>query len=804
MFNIYLKTAIRSIKKNRMHSFINITGLTVGIACCMLITLFVKDELSYDQYNQHYNEIYRVLHAYRPMTGSGKLPPPAPSEYQVWGNAPVGPVLKDNFPEVMSVTQFTSPRTILMEHNDARFQETSLLFADASIFDVFSWNFITGDSKTALVAPNAIVLTKSMAQKYFGTTNIVGQTIKAENLILNVTGVMEDVPSNSHFTFTGLISMETFKRQRAEIFSQWGYVDFYTYIRTVPNVNIAAMEAKIPGILKQHNSDIHDENYTFTFEPLKDAYLFSQAARQPGVTGSLSNIVIFSLIAIFMLVIAAINFVNLSTARSLERAKEIGVRKAIGAQESTLIIQYLAEAILLTTFATILAIALCFVCLPILRQLADKGLPMQLMWSKELILLYFLTPILVGIPAGIYPALVLAKFKPVQVLKGRFTSSRKGLQLRRGLVVFQFSLSIALIASTAIVYSQLTHLQQHSLGFNNEQLLVIDYGGDRQINKHQDAIKLRLAQQPDVKAISISRAVPGDQFPDGGTVIATPTGETAAYNLSMYEIDEDFISTFKIPMMAGRSYSKSFPADTAQSLVINEATAKLYGYANPQDIIGKPFEQWGRKGVVIGVVKDFNFQSLHEKVKPLALRRGDYDAFNKITLRLQSPDLRKTVKEIEAIWNEVAPQRPFLYSFLDQAFNRQYQKDQRFGQIFSIFGLLTIFIACLGLFGLVTYSIEKRIKEIGIRRTLGASIPNVIGLLSHDFILLILIAIAIATPISWYAMHNWLNTFAYSVDIHWWIFALAGVAAMTIAITTIGILAFRAARVNPVDALRTE
>ncbi|RAJ82280.1 putative ABC transport system permease protein [Chitinophaga dinghuensis] len=579
MFRIYLKTAIRSIRKNRMNSFINITGLTVGIACCMLITLFVKDELSYDQYNTHYNEIYRVLHAYRPAVGNAKLPPPAPSEYQVWGNAPTGPVLKDNFPEVVSVTQFTSPRTLLMEHGNSRFQETNLLYADANIFDVFSWRFISGDPKTALAAPNAIVLTKTLAQKYFGNTNVVGQTIKAEDLVLNVTGVMEDVPSNTHFTFTGLISMETFKRSRPDIFSAWGYVDFYTYFRTTPNVNIAAMEAKIPGILKQHYSDIHDDNYTFTFEPLKNAYLFSQAARQPGANGSISNIVIFSLIAVFMLVIAAINFVNLSTARSMERAKEIGVRKAVGAQESTLIIQYLAEAVLLTTFATIMAILLCIVCLPVLRQLADKTLPINQMWSGELIALYFLTPLLVGIPAGIYPAFVLAKFKPVQVLKGRFSSSAKGLQLRRGLVVFQFTLSIALIASTAIVYSQLSHLQQHSLGFNNEQLLVIDYGGDEQVNRHLDAIKLRLAQQPDVKAVSISRAVPGDKFPDGGTGIMSQVGDIAYHNIPMYEIDEDFISTFKIPMAAGRTYSKSFPADTANSLVINEAAAKLFGYA---------------------------------------------------------------------------------------------------------------------------------------------------------------------------------------------------------------------------------
>ncbi|RAJ05496.1 putative ABC transport system permease protein [Chitinophaga skermanii] len=804
MLTTYFKTATRSISKNKMYSFINITGLTIGIACCMLITLFVKDELSYDQYNSHYNETYRVLHAYRTGDVTKQTAPPTPEEYQVWGNAPVGPLLKSTIPGIVHVTQFTSAKTVLMQQGSNRFQQEGLLFADEHIFDVFSWKFIAGDPATALVAPNAIVLTKSIAEKYFGSTNIVGKSITADDITLNVTAVMEDVPSNSHFTFTGLISMETFKRIRADIFSEWGYVDFYTYFTTTPNTNLAALNAKIPTILKQHRTNVRDENYSFTFEPLKDAYLHSKAARQPGTTGSMSNIVIFSLVAAFMLVIAGINFVNLSTARSMERAKEIGVRKAVGAQESALILQYLTEAVLLTTIATILAVGICYLCLPLLRQVADKSLPVGLMWSKELVAFYLFTPLLVGIPAGIYPAFVLAKFKPVKVLKGRFTSSAKGLQLRRGLVVFQFSLSIALIACTAIVYSQLSHLQHHSLGFDNEQLLVIDYGGDELVNKHQDAIKLKLAENPAVKAISISRAVPGDMFPDGGTGIIAASGERIWHNPSIYEIDEDFMSTLNIPMAAGRTYSKSFPADTAHSLVVNEATAKLYGYSNPADIIGKSFDQWGRTGVVIGVVKDFNYESLHQKVKPLALRRGDPDSFGKITLRLQTNDIKQTIQQIETTWNTVAPHRPFLYSFLDQAFNRQYQKDERFGQLFSVFGILTILIACLGLFGLVTYSIEKRIKEIGIRRTLGASIPNVIGLLSKDFVVLILIAILIATPIGWYAMRNWLNTFAYSVEIQWWIFLIAGSAALTLTLLTIGILAFRAARINPIKALRTE
>lgn len=805
MITSYLKIAWRSLNRNKIYSLINITGLTVGITCCILITLYVKDELSYDRYNEHYDEVYRVLHAYRKTADFKPLPAPAPEEYQVWGNAPVAPALKADFPEITKMTQFTSPLTLLLQYGDKHFQESKLTFADSSIFEIFDWKFIYGDRTTALKTLNGIVLSKSTAEKYFGRTNPIGKILKGDDdMVLTVTGVMEDIPSNSHLSFDGIVSMTSFSQRGPEVFNEWGYIDFYTYFMVPPHTNMNKLTARLPAFAKRHYPYGQDMDYKIAFEPLKNAYLHSAAVRQPGVTGSISNVYIFSLIAVFILFIACINFINLSTARSMERAKEIGVRKAVGALQEGLIFQYLTEAVLIAWFATVLAVIAAIVLLPVVGEVAGKHLHLSALAKWNMILILLFAPLLVGIPAGIYPAWVLARFKPALVLKGKFVSSGKGIQLRKGLVVFQFSLSIALIACTAIVFSQLNHLRSHSLGFRQDQMLIIDYGGDSQVNRKIEAVKNALAENPGVQAISASRAVPGEFFPNAGTTIQGSNGEMQSFSPAIYEIDFEFLPAYEIKMAAGRAYSHDFPADTEHSMIINEAAAKMYGYSNPEGIIGKPFDQWGRKGTVVGVVKDFNYQSLHNKVEPLTLRMAQFYSLNRLSLRVKSENLHKTIAQLERTWNTLAPQRPFKYSFLDQSFNEQYQQDLRFGEIFIIFGSLTIFIACLGLFGLATYSTEKRLKEIGIRKILGASVSNIVGLLSGDFVKLVLVAIVIATPLAWWTMNKWLNDFAYRVDIHWYIFLFAGLAAVVIALLTVGFLALRAATKNPVRSLRAE
>ncbi|SHN12181.1 ABC transporter permease [Chitinophaga sp. CF418] len=805
MLKNYLKIAWRNMLRKKAYSAINITGLAIGITCCILITLYVQDELSYDRYNTNFDKIYRVLHAYRNPKDVDRNSSPAPEDYQVWGNAPVAPTLAADFPEIKKIVRFTSPNTFLLEHGERRFQEEGFVFTDSTVFDVFSWKMLAGNPKVALVAPNSVVLTKSVAQKYFGNQNPLGQTLRVDNQeTFTVTGVIEDVPANSHLSFNGLVSMSTFRNWRAEIFDEWGYIDFYTYFLIPEHTDIKTLEAKIPEFTSRHYPQSDRSIYTIAFEPLSAAYLHSKAQRQPGPTGSLSNVYIFSIIAIFVLLIACINFVNLSTARSMERAREVGVRKAVGAYQQGLIYQFLTESILISFSAVLLAIVFTILALPAIREISGKPLTHSLLLSWKITPALLLMPFILGLLAGGYPAWVLARFRPVEVLKGQFRSSNKGIALRKALVIVQFSLSIALIAGTMIVHSQLRHLRSHSLGFRQDQMLVIDYGGDQKVNESFETIKAILAKNPAVQSITASRAVPGDFYPNGTTFIESRNGDMKAEVPGMYEIDYDFIPAYEIKMAAGRAYSRDFPTDAKEALIINEAAAKQYGYSNTEEIVGKRFEQWGRKGIVIGVTKNFNYQSLHKKVEPLAMRMAPPQAQNKLSLRIKTDHLQKTIKELEQTWSTVAPHRPFLYSFLDESFNRQYKQDARFGELFAAFAGLTIFIACLGLFGLATYATEQRVKEIGVRKVLGASVTNIVQLLSSDFIKLVLVAILIATPVIWWAMQEWLQGYAYRITIQWWMIAMAGILAVVTAFLTVSLLAMKAAMMNPVKALRTE
>jgi len=784
---------------------LNSGGLAVGMACCILIGLFIENELSYDRYHKNFDTIYRVLHSTRQFQGNEKPAPPAPDEYQVWGNAPVGRALLSDFPEITKTAQFTSPIKLLMQYKENRFQENNLLFADSTTFDIFSWKLLSGSSQKALLEPNSIVLTQAMAKKYFGNENPLGQLLKVEDdVVFTVTGVMEDVPSNSHFSFDALISMSTFKKWRPEIFDAWGYVDFYTYFLVAPNTNINTLSARIPEFLKRQYPGSENETYDIAFEPLSNAYLYSKAGRQPGVTASLSTIYIFSCVAIFILVIACINFMNLSTARSVERAKEVGVRKTLGAKKDSLIYQFLTESILLSLIALAFAFVIALLMIPIINEVSGKSLGYDDLLSVKILLILLCAAVVVGLLAGTYPALVLTQFRPASVLKGNFQSSSNGVLLRKGLVVLQFGLSFALMVGTAVVFSQLNHLRSKNLGFTQDQMLVIDYGGDESINQQIEAIKTIFTNRPDVITASASRAVPGDFFPNAYTTIQSVNGEMQSNAPALYEIDFDFIPNYHINVIAGRAFSRNYPVDSTQSLMVNEAAARLYGYANFQDIVGKRFDLWGRQGTVIGVLQDFNCQSLHHKVEPLILRFAPLGTLGKLSLHLKTTNLSETIDQLKRIWNQLAPQRPFLYSFLDESFNKQYQADIRFGQVFSIFSGLAILIACLGLFGLATYSTKKRVKEIGVRKVLGASIGAIVTLLSSDFIKLVLIAILIASPIAWWAMNKWLQNFAYHIEIQWWMFVLAGTLALAIALLTVSFQAIKAAIANPVDSLRDE
>ena len=799
MFKNYFKIAWRNLVKNVGYSIINIGGLAIGMACFLLIAMFIRNELSYDSYHEKGDNIYRIVH----HGSEDNL-----EDRWIWGNAPVGPALKKDFSEVAEIVQFSGRADILLEYNERSFQEGNSFYVDETVFDIFSWPLLSGNPKTALKDPYTIVLTESTAKKYFGNEDPIGKTMdgvggRANDGIYTVTAVMKDVPANSHFSFDVLMSMSSFYQTRSEIFGWWGYVDFYTYFLVSDNFDSQAFQAKMPEFLKRNRPEENAEDfYDISFEPLKDTYLNSAVARQPGVTGSLSNIYIFALIGLFILLIACINFMNLATARSLERAKEVGVRKVIGADKKGLRYQFLGESLLMVMLASILGLVLVMIGLPAMRSITGKAFLSAEIFNAFSLSVYFGMALLTGLLAGLYPAFVLSNFKPSSVLKGVFRSSKQGTNLRKGLVIFQFSLSIALIASTVIVYFQLGFMLNKNLGFDREQQLVIDFNWDGEVMDNMETIKSEFMNLQEVVSVAGSRTVPGGHFPGAGTDIETFEGNMENFSPFLYEIDFDFIPHYNIEVVAGRPYSRDFVTDSVSSLMVNEAAARSFGYANPSDIIGKRFQQWGREGTIVGVVKDFNYLSLHQAVAPLTLRYSQYGKY--LSLKIKSENMQQAISNIEQKWAELAPHRPFLYTFLNESFNTQYEADIKFKKLFTLFSFLAIFIACLGLLGLATYSAVQRTKEIGVRKVLGAEVSSIVRLLSIDFIKLVLLAILVATPFSWYVMDKWLHVYAYQIDISWWIFALAGGIALSIALATVSFNAIKAARANPVKSLRTE
>jgi putative ABC transport system permease protein len=806
MYKNYFKIAWRNLVKKKAYSFINIFGLGLGIACCVLIFMFVQDELSYDNYHTKGDRIYRVIHG---ESATGKPEDGSPNPFWVWNNAPIGPALKKDFPEIEKVVQFSGRADVLLTYGEKAYQEEGVFFMDSTVFDVFSWTLLKGNPKTALAAPFSIVLTETTAKKYFGSEDPLGKVLqgsespgRANRGDYTVTGVIADVPSNSHFRFNALLSLNTFRQSLPEIFTYWGYVDFYTYFLVGEQFDEAAFKKKIPAFLARHK-EYPESRYMIKIEPLKDVYLRTEAERQPGETGSLPNLYVFSIIGLFILVIAIINFMNLSTARSMERGKEVGIRKSIGADRSSLVSQFLGESLMIVLLSACIAVMIVLLALPNMGELTGKELNIERFLTWQTISMFIGMMVVVGLAAGSYPALVLSGFHPVTILKGVVRSSAGGVNLRKALVVFQFTLSIALIAGTIIVYFQMNHILDKDLGFDKEQMLVLDYNYDEEVNKKSELLKQQLEKNPSVLSVGFSRSVPGSYYPHAGTELETPDGKMEMRGQPIFQVGMDFVSHFGLKLIAGRNYSREFPTDSSQAMIINESAAKQYGYTNPAEAVGKKFDQWGRKGVVIGVVKDFNFASLHRNIEPLTMPLVPF-ACRYLTLKVKSDNIPETIQAVGEVWKQLAPHRPFLYSFLDNDFNRQYQTDIMFRRLFTTFSCLAIFIACLGLLGLATYTAEQRTKEIGIRKVLGADLQNIVGLLSKDFIKLVLVAIFIATPVAWYAMNRWLEGFAYRMEISPWIFVLAGVIALSIAVLTISYQAIKSAVMNPVTSLRSE
>lgn len=811
MLKNYIKIAFRNLRKNPVYSFINISGLAVGIACCLLIGMYVWHEWSYDDFHTKKDRLYRLT--YENRIGEN-LPPATPEEYKAWGSAAIAPVLEQDFPEVEETVRLSGHHSLLITRDDRAFQEERYFFADPGFFKVFSYQLLQGDPETALVQPNSIILTETAARRYFGEENALGKTLELawldDSLDLTVTGVMEDVPSNTHLDFNMLLSMSTFENQsrandRAFVFENWGYIDFFTYVLLDENATSEAVQSKLPAFVKRHNADGLEDppaTYNLALEPIMEAYLSPVSGFQPGPKGNETSLYLFSFIGLFILLIACVNFMNLTTARSAGRAKEVGIRKTVGARRSRLVFQFLAEAILLATVATALSVLLAELAFPLFSHLAGKEIPGTLLTSLPVLGLLAVGTLVVGILAGSYPALVLSDFRPSQVLKGSFSTSSRGVLLRKGLVVFQFSTAIALIIGTFVVIQQLNFLQNQSLGFDDTQQLVLDFGGDMKVLENTEAIEQELSTLPGVRNVSSTRSIPGGYYPHATTNVETPEGALRQMNLPLYEVDHEFLAQIGVDATAGRLFDKDYSTDAEEALLLNEAAVQELGYADPANAVGKRFEQWGRSGEVVGVVKNFNYESLRNEIRPLSFRVSTW--LNYFVLEVDTENASDIVADVRAKWSELAPHRPFLFSFLDQSFDSQYRAEEQFGTLFGTFAVLAIFIACLGLFGLAAFGAQQRTKEIGIRKVFGATITNIVGLLSKDFMRLVLIGFAISVPVAWFFMNRWLADFAYRTEIGPGIFLAAGSVALLIALGTVSWQSVKAALMDPVNSLRNE
>ncbi|HEX5026868.1 MAG TPA: ABC transporter permease [Agriterribacter sp.] len=794
MFKNYIKIAFRNLWRHKVFSFINIMGLTVGMTAFFLIFLYIRFELSYDSFHSKGDRIFRVVSDIKTPTETINAGGPS------WA---VPPFAKHEFPEVESFVRIAGNDNVLIRKGDIKFKEENSAWADSAFFTVFDFPLVKGDPKTALTEPFSVVFSETAAKKYFGKEDPMGQTllITGDGLPAKVTGIMKDIPENSQVKGDVILSMTTITKEfNKSLDSQWGNYGAQAYLLLKPGVQPRALEKKFPAFLEKYNGTEMKQMQmypTLFLEPLKDVYLYS--TRNGSKTGNINNVYIFSVIALFILIIACINFVNLTTARSSERAKEVGIRKVAGAKKSQLARQFIGDSVLLCLIACILSIGLCALLLPSFNHLAGKTISEGLFSNMKYVGWLFLVALAIGLLAGIYPALVLSSFKPVSVLKGRFATGTRGIVLRKALVIVQFTISIALIAGTIIVYNQMKYMQNADLGFTKDQMLIIDTQGD----KAKDALKQEVSTIPGVQSISLTGSVPGGGNPGAYSEIENTKGDLQIANLDLYFVDFNYIPQFKIKVVAGRAFSEAFKTDTTQAMVLNEAAVKMFGYTSPEQAIGKKFKQWGREGKIVGVVKDFHFRSLQQPIKPLSMRI-EPGGCNLLAVNLSGKNTTSAINAIEKKWQTLVPTRPFSYYFLDESFDRQYRSEERFGKLFMNFAVLAIFISCLGLLGLASYSTMQRTKEIGIRKVMGASVGNIVTLLSRDFLLLVVIAFLVAAPLAGYFMYQWLQDFAYRANLSWWIFALSGILAVLIALITISFQAIKAAISNPVAALRTE
>ena len=814
MIKNYLKIAFRNLYKRKGYSLLNIVGLAIGITCCLLIFQYVAHERGYDKFEPDANRIIRLrLDSYQ----QGKLSWQSATIYPAFG-----PTMKKDFPEVEDFCRLHDAELLLSnEEKHVKFSELKGYYADPSFLNMFHVQLTKGNPQTALDAPDKLLLSETMAKKYFGNEEPLGKKLVLRDpdytRIFEVTGVFKEFPSNSHLIVNHLASYATlgsigrnYGDTSNATETSWGWYDFYTYLQLKPGTDLKKFESKFPAFCDRHINNLeyyktNNVKVEFYGMPLKDIHLYSNYNQEAEVNGNGRSVAFLFLIGFFILGIAWINYINLATARSVERAREVGIRKVMGALRTDLVTQFLSESLMLNLASLLIALGAVVLLTPAFNQMIGREVNAGFMLQAAywwIFAIIFITGTLIS---GIYPAFVMSGYQPIKVLKGLFRNTSGGINLRKGLIVLQFATSVVLIAGTMIVYQQVSYMRKQQLGVNIQQTLVLDGAASLQDSLYQNTFqpfKTALLQQPGVKNMTASTSVMGKEIlwtNDIRRLDGQNEGGVTLYHLG---IDYDFIPSFEMKLVAGRNFSKDFPTDR-KAAILNETAVRKLGFASPEKALNEKLLRGNDTLSIVGVVQNFHQEGLRKSIDPqlILLRPNTRNAYS---LKLASANMAKTIAAVKATWDNYFPNDPFNYYFLDEVYDQQYKADNLYGKVFTLFSFLAILIACFGLLGLSAYNILQRTKEIGIRKVMGASVQNVLFILSKEFMILVGISLLLAVPVAWWVMHNWLQEFAYRISIHWWVFVIAGLLAVLIALVTISFQAIKAAIANPVKSLRTE
>jgi len=824
MIKNYFKIAYRNIVKNRIYSIVNISGLAIGMAACFFIFQYVYFESGYDRFHKNADNIYRVPISY---SGSFSNLPTTASNHPA-----VGPSMKADFPEVKDFARIVHPsvfgRGATISYNDQKgnvktFNEEKIYIADPSFLTLFSFPFLTGDPGHVLQQPNSIVISESMVEKYFGKGDPIGQNLTFNGDVqFKITGVFKDVPANSHIKFDFLFSFATLGEKWGYTF--WTWPEFYTYVLLAPGTDTKKVEAKFPAFIEKYlGAKMRELNFGshFHLQPVKDIHLKSSYLKEAEANGSAKALILLSIIGVFILIIAWVNYINLSTAKSMERAIEVGLRKVVGAGRMQLIQQFIFESVIINFCALIVAAIIVYLAIPYFGSIASegsgKGFLLSALWHQSWFWLLVAAAFVGGaLLVGAYPAFILSAFKPALAIKGKFYQSVKGISLRKVLVSFQFVLSILLIAGAITVYKQLSFMRNQQLGYNQDQVLVMKAPAiyDSTIHQRQDYFKAQLSKNPAINNIALSSDIPGKMIVSRNTVRKASEDKTHNFITYIMEIDENFTNTFQTGMAAGRNLlqqetSVNFDPEKVK-VIINEEVVKALGYKNNEESLHQPVVfsagEYEMKGEIIGVMKNYHQRSLKEQYDPILYyaRGGSHWPYKYISINIQASKLTGNIASIEQLYKKSFAGNAFEYFFLNDYFNKQYQADEQFGKVFSLFTVLAIIVACLGLLGLSSFIIKLRIKEIGIRKVLGATISNILVLFFKDFVKLVFVATLIATPIIYFVASKWLDNYSFRIQLSWVMFAIPPLLLLLLTLITIGIQSLKAALTNPVKSLRSE